>query len=340
MKYLLDPPTVTPAVPKSPRSRPRSPRFEQILVPIDFSPPSLKAIPYALAISRQFRANVHLLHISDVTQQPPPTLLTLPVVPQSEWNRRLMNRLQALAKRYRTDGDISALEPRIGTAYEEICFVARELKADLIVLATHGYTGYKRMFLGSTAEKIVQHSPCPVLVVRDHPNRGNGGVDLRTGTGFGLGKILVPTDFSECSLMAFEYALQLARDFNAELRLVHVINPHAYPFGDEYVALDAAQLMRETEYAKQKQMRSMVTKARTRYSVRVVHGSPAVEICNAANEDADLIVISTHGRTGLGHLLIGSVAEHVVRQAHCPVLVIPARRNALNSIKLLKNENR
>jgi nucleotide-binding universal stress UspA family protein len=69
----------------------------------------------------------------------------------------------------------------------------------------------------------------------------------------------------------------------------------------------------------------MAARAKTAYSVQVIHGSPAAEICNAANEDVDLIVISTHGRTGIGHILIGSIAEHVVRQAHCPVLVIPAR---------------
>jgi nucleotide-binding universal stress UspA family protein len=329
MKDVLERPMPISLVPK-PRSRrtvsqPR--RFNRILVPIDFSRPSLKAIPYALAISRQFGADVHLLHVTDLTQQPPPTLLTLSLVPQSEWNQRFMKRLEALVLKYRTDGKVSALEPRTGTAYEEICDVAEELKADLIVTATHGYTGYKRMFLGSTAERIVQHSPCPVLVVRHHLQRWNGAGDLRTLTGFKLAKILMPTDFSNCSKTAFEYGLQLAHDFGAELRMVHVINPHAFPFGDKYTALDPAQLLRETKQAAQKQMRSMAAKSRVRYSVSVLHGSPAVEICHATNEDVDLIVISTHGRTGLGHLLIGSVAEHVVRHAHCPVLVIPSRLN-------------
>ena len=83
----------------------------------------------------------------------------------------------------------------------------------------------------------------------------------------------------------------------------------------------------------------MAAKAKARYSLRVIDGSPAIQIRNAANEDVDLIVISTHGRTGLGHILIGSVAEHVVRYAHCPVLVIPVRPNALNSTRTLKNEN-
>ena len=89
----------------------------------------------------------------------------------------------------------------------------------------HGDKGFQSLwgfYLGSTAERVVQHSPCPVLVVRQHLRHWNGAVDLRTRTGFELSKILVPTDFSECSQIAFEYGLQLARDFNAELRLVHV----------------------------------------------------------------------------------------------------------------------
>lgn len=330
MKAMLDPPCLTTVMSK-PRGRrtARQPRqFKRILVPIDFSRPSLKAIPYALAISRQFRADVHLLHVTDAAQQPPPTLLTLPLVPQSEWDQRLMKRLEALVQKYRTDAKVSAVEPRIGTAFEEICAVARDLNADLIVVATHGYTGYKRMYLRSTAERVVQHSTCPVLVVRHHLSRWNSASDLRTRTGFRLSKILVPTDFSKCSEIAFEYGLQLARDFGAELRLVHVINPHAFPFGDKYTELDPAQLLREMEGAAQKQMCSMAAKSKTRYSVSVLRGSPAMEICHATNEDVDLIVISTHGRTGLGHLLIGSVAEHVVRHAHCPVLVIPSRSSA------------
>jgi len=268
---------------------------------------------------------MYLLHVVDTTQLPPPTLMTLPLVPQAELNRRFMKRLQAIASKYRTTGKVSVLNPLEGRAYEEICAAARRLNADLIVVATHGYTGYKRTFLGSTAERIVQHSPCPVLVVRQHLANWNGSNGRRTRTGFHLARILVPTDFSECSRIAFTHASGLARDFKAELRLVHVINPHAYPFGDKYTALDQSQLMGEAADAAQKQMRSMVARSNLRYSARVIHGPTATEICNAANHDVDLIVISTHGRTGLGHLLIGSVAEHVVRYAHCPVLVIPAR---------------
>jgi nucleotide-binding universal stress UspA family protein len=326
MKTLRDRPVIGTQPIRKPRRRATTSqphRFNRILVPIDFSRSSLKAIPYALAVARQFGAHVQLLHIVDTTQYPPPTLLTLPLVPLAEWDKRLMKRLEAIALKYRTNGTVSALKPRSGTAHEEICATAREVNADLIVIATRGYTGIKHMFLGSTAERVVRHSSCPVLVVRLHAGHWNGSTTPLSRTGFQLTRILTPTDFSDCSQLPFDYAAQLARDFKAELRLVHVINPHAYPFGDQHLALDAAQLTREATEAAQKQMRAMAAKSNLRYSTRVMRGSPAIEICRAANDSVDLIVISTHGRTGLGHVLIGSVAERVVRHAHCPVLVIP-----------------
>ena len=162
-------------------------------------------------------------------------------------------------------------------------------------------------------------------MVRQHIRHWNAFIDPRTSTGFRLRKILAPTDFSEYSRGGLDHAIQLARDSKAELRLVHVINPHLYPFGDQYAALDPVQLTGKAAHAAENQMESLAARAKIRYSVRVIHGSPAIEIRNVANEGVDLIVISTHGRTGLGHIFIGSVAEHVVRYVHCPVLVIVSR---------------
>ena len=106
---------------------------------------------------------------------------------------------------------------------------------------------------------------------------------------------------------------------------MHVINPHAYPFGDKYTALDAARFMDEAAQAAQKQMRRMGARPACGIPGEVRRGSSAIEICKAANEDAGLIVTSTHGRTGLGHVFIGSTAQRVVRYARCPVLVISTR---------------
>lgn len=329
MQTQLEPPVANQARREnaSVAKRSRANRITRILVPIDFSRVSLRAVPYALAVSRQYRANVHLLHAVDTTQYLSRSLLSLSAPIRAEVNERLMKRLQTVASRYNTDGAMRELRPREGSPFKEICTAAQQVGADLIVIATHGYTGYRRAFLGSTAERVVQHSHIPVLVVRRPLAHRNGAHEQRTRTEFRLRKILVPTDFSKCARVAFDYAVELARDFKAELRLVHVINPNAYPFGDEFAALHAARLMREGSQASQKQMRKMASSSKLPYSVRVEHGLPAREICEAANEDVDLIVTSTHGRTSLSHVLIGSTAEHIVRYARCPVLVIPARNH-------------
>lgn len=242
----------------------------------------------------------------------------LPLVSPTELTRPLTKQAQAIARKYSGAGKIHVLRPREGRAYEEICAAALQLKADLIVITTHGYTGFKRVFLGSTAERVVQRSLCPVLVVRQQP-RDNSKWNLR------VKKILVPIDFSSCSQVAFNYSARLARDFHAELRLVHVINPHCYPFGAQYAALDAARLIQEACNSAQREMCQMATQANVRFSVRIRKGSPAPEICIAANKNVDLIVIPTHGRTGLDHVFIGSTAERVVRGARCSVLVIPTK---------------
>jgi nucleotide-binding universal stress UspA family protein len=332
MKTALEHPIATHGVVKRDR-RPsvdgratRQKMITNILVPIDFSRGSLKAMPYAVAIARQFGTGVHLLHVIDTSQYLPPTLLTLPLVPQAELNRRLLKQLQAIALKFSPHGKIEIHNPPEGRAYEEICAVARRSKTDLIVIATHGYTGYRRTFLGSTTERVVQHSPCPVLVVRQHHRslvRSNGQV---SPTGFRPRKILIPLDFSDCSQVAFDYGLEIARQLRADLALLHVVNPHWYPFGDEYAALDASRLMKEAREASDKQMREMATKTNLRCAVDVRQGSPAMEICKYANKKVDLIIISTHGRSGLSHALIGSTAERVVRYADGPVMVVPARR--------------
>lgn len=300
------------------RTKKRKPiHLPRILVTTDFSRASLSAIPFALAVARQFGAEVHLLHVVDTTQYASKSV-RLPLVSPAELSRPLLNRLQGVALKYAADGKIHVMRPREGRAYKQICEAARQLSAGLIVIATHGFTGLKHVLLGSTAERVVQHSPCPVLVVRQQVGRPQKGKMQPR-------RVVVPIDFSSCSQVAFDCAVGLACEFGAELLLVHVIDSYSYPFGDEYSALHTADLVEEARASAQIQMREMAVRASGRSSVWVAVGSPALRICDAANKESDLLVIPTHGRTGLGHVLIGSVAERVVRHAACPVLVIPAR---------------
>jgi nucleotide-binding universal stress UspA family protein len=144
------------------------------------------------------------------------------------------------------------------------------------------------------------------------------------GAAFRLKQILVPIDFSECSRKALLYALALARQFGGAIRLVHVIEA-AYLMGD-FGAVDYAALEADLRTEAEKQLRRLAeaeigTSVPCAMTIR--SGRPATEIAEAAREfEADLVVIATHGRTGLKHVLLGSVAENVVRHAPCPVLTV------------------
>jgi nucleotide-binding universal stress UspA family protein len=139
---------------------------KRILVPTDFSSTSIAALKYAVLYARQFGASLDLLHVLE----PPPFLSDLKDVPLAMTDQEAAKKVTAeLAKLARRE--VGAAVPttplvRTGKAYVEITEAARELKADLIVIATHGYTGLKHTLLGSVAERVIRHAACPVLVVR------------------------------------------------------------------------------------------------------------------------------------------------------------------------------
>lgn len=141
---------------------------------------------------------------------------------------------------------------------------------------------------------------------------------------FRLKQILVPVDFSECSRKALRYALALASQFGGAIRLIHVIEA-AYVMGD-FGAADYAALEAELKTEAEKQLSGLAESeigSTVPCTTTLCNGRPATEIAEAAREfEADLVVIATHGRTGLKHVLLGSVAENVVRHAPCPVLTV------------------
>lgn len=137
----------------------------KILVPVDFSDHSQKALRYALAFAKQFDAEVTLVHIVEQMVYPgdwmyPPMAVTDFATEKRE---QMISRLRSLDA---GSGVKTHHLVRLGRAWQEVIEIAREQKADMIILATHGYTGLKHVLLGSVAEKIVRHAPCPVLSVR------------------------------------------------------------------------------------------------------------------------------------------------------------------------------
>ena len=141
-------------------------------------------------------------------------------------------------------------------------------------------------------------------------------------------KILFATDFSDNSKYALTYALSFAKQYNATLYILHVIQQPSYPLGMyAEISFDAMdKFNRNISEAVEKEMQALRGKdlqGFTNYECLVVQGTPFLEILRAAGEkEVDLIVVGTHGRTGLDHVLFGSTAEKVVRRAPCPVLSV------------------
>jgi nucleotide-binding universal stress UspA family protein len=212
---------------------------------------------------------------------------------------------------------------RTGAApFHEICKLAQEIPANLVVMPTHGYTGLKHAFLGSTAERVVQHSPCPVFISREKKQLA------KTGRRLSISTILVPVDFSSCSREGLQYAIAFAKEFGAKIILLHATYL-GYIYSAEGAALyDIPSLQEAARKNAEHQMRKLLRTVNfggVKFSTAFTEGSPALDICAFAKDhDVDLIITSTHGLTGLEHVLIGSNAEKVVRHAPCSVLVVPA----------------
>ena len=148
-------------------------------------------------------------------------------------------------------------------------------------------------------------------------------------------KILYPTDFSECSRPAFELACALARDYGAEIVILHVAQlPLLTPIDGVFVPT----VVDDTERAREQLELVSPTDPRITVTHRLVEGDPAIEINRLAGEaKIDLIVLGTHGRGGFGRLLMGSVAERVVRGAPCPVVTMKTSAAVGRTVTPLRN---
>lgn len=138
-------------------------------------------------------------------------------------------------------------------------------------------------------------------------------------------RILFPTDFSEASTPAFEYAVMLAGRFEAQLELVTVVEDIILTEHMSVTVVHVDEILEDLDRAAAKRLAELQSRVPEgiRSSVAVVRGTPFLEILRCAKRDkADLIVMGTHGRTGLSHVLMGSTAEKVVRKSSCPVLTV------------------
>ncbi len=297
-------------------------RLKKFLVTTDFSASSQTGVRSAVALARKLDAAIEVLYVVE-----PPVYFTgaseVVFVPDTAAAvAQAKKQLARVAQQHSKPGSRVTPVVRQGKPFHEIAAQADEDKVDLIVIATRGRTGMRRVLLGSTAERVVRHAPCPVLTV---PSRA---ADERAGevSAFRLRRIIVPVDFSATSAQALPYAAALAGRFAAEIILLHVVEPMISPSRLRYVPTGIKGVVESLEPAAREQLTGLGEEAfdesvSLRSIVRT--GVPFQEIAKAAKSlGADLIVLTTHGYTGLRHVVLGSTAERVLRHADCPVMVV------------------
>ena len=291
-----------------------------ILCPVDFSDASRHAIEHAIVIASWYRASISALHVYAPIFAPVPGL---PVpddrVPDSELIRV---RSETAALFAGVGGDRIELLVDVGQPARCIVDRAEALHADLIVMGTHGTSGFEHLMLGSVTEKVLRRATCPVLTV---PPKATATHALP------FQQILCAIDFSDSSLAGSRLACSLAQESGSGLTVVHAIEwPWEEPPPPDLHGLSTAQSAALGEYR-----RYLTTSAGNRLSdltrsangcaasCRVVHGKAYVEILRVAAETgADLIVMGVHGRHAADLMLFGSTTNQIVRRASCPVLTL------------------
>jgi nucleotide-binding universal stress UspA family protein len=292
-------------------------QIEQILCPVDCSDISQHALDHAAAIAHWYQSRLTVLYVF-VNR---PTMDVPPLVLEDADRERLTAAMSKMAARVPQDVCLHLSVQEAENVHDEILAQLAATHADLLVLGTHGRSGFQRLFLGSVTEKVIRQARCPTLVV---PPKAP---DVPADRPIQFRRILCAIDFSESSFAALARALSMAEEADAHLTLLHVIemppelrdNPLAPDF-------DIDRIHAAAEAETRRRLRDLVTDvARTYCTVEtaVVEGRAYSQLLRrAAEEQADLIVMGVHGRGALDLLVFGSNTHHVIRAATCPVLIV------------------
>lgn len=285
--------------------------IKNILCPVDFFVASEAAALYAAGLASNYDAKVHLLHV--IAPVVPTTyefpMHTIDIAKSLEESSK--RELKKMEMTIRNLGAAVDTELRSGDTYDEIKRAIEDDKPDLIVMGTHGRRGAERWFLGSTTEKLLRHTPVPLVTI--------SGTGEKSYTPPRFRRILVTTDFSEGTSDALNYAFSVAQENESQVTLLHVLNEVSIDFSAKYrdPLFDGVRKQLEAMVpAEARNWCDIVTRVETGVPYRII-------IRTLEDEKADLLVMNIHGKGMLDRALLGSTAERVVRAASCPVMMIP-----------------
>jgi nucleotide-binding universal stress UspA family protein len=294
--------------------------IDRILCPVDFSGFSLDALRHGLGLAHWYSAQLTLLHVYQASQALPVEGIqgSVPVFVDVDPDKLTEEVRRFCAPLLDTSGQRVEIVVRPGDAAKEIRNEAERVPFDLLILGTHGRSGFERLFLGSVTEKVLRSTRVPVLTIPP-PVREPGSPLYKT--------ILCPLEFAAASIRALEYALSLAKQSDARLILLHAIedvfaDADALALG--YVSVSEYQQQLEQEAITR--LRAVVPDEARVWShpeERVVKGRAHEEILKVvANEHVDLVVMGVQGKGVVNRLVFGSTTHRVIREAGCPVLTL------------------
>ncbi len=295
--------------------------INNLLVARDFSTSSDRALHAAFAWARPIGSTVHLLAIQVTNDNP--------FEPAEQRSGPLERLREQLKDRTHSDMAQSGYDPgsvsvkhevqRGEAAGPAIVRYAERAEIDLIMMGTTGRRGVRRAMLGSVAEEVVRTAPCPVATVRATAEGAPPAVPEH---------VVIPIDFSEPSRQALAYGLQLARQMEADVTVVHAIEEPSAPLvygleiGEKAQRASSESLQRRVYRALGEWVEQATADVDDPPSIdmQADTGGPASVICESASTPRDLVVMATEGRTGMERMVLGSVAESVLRNAVGPVI--------------------
>lgn len=273
--------------------------INKILIPYDFSETADLSLEHAVFMAKLLQAEITLLHIVETVSFTSAISHAFGGF-EKKIETATNEKLEELARNIHLKSGVTLnIRTEVGRIYKKICQVAKEVDADIIVMGTHGASGYQKFSVGTNTSRVVQEAPCPVISVQTHAKN------------LGFKKIVVPIDESHESRQKVPFAIELARKYGSHIHIVGLIN------------FENADLERKFKI-KVEQVEEWVVQHDLNYDTRYIQGTDlAAMTMQAAEEaDADLLVIMTEQEPSLTGFLLGTYATKVVNNSRVPVLSV------------------
>ncbi len=294
--------------------------FDRIICATDFSELSNYAVHYGVSLAREFKAKLYLCHVIDLSSATMYGEATYAFESQLTHMEDYANeRMKRIMSKYDVEW-----EPliTIGNAADEVARLSREKEANLVITATRGRSGLKRLFLGSVTGHLMGALRCPLLTVRG-PRHDPALTEDKT---IRFDRILVGCDFSPDSNLALEYGLSLAQEFQSDLYLVHVLETPNYKGLSKSVESAREEIGKSLHKELKKKLENLVPEDAHNWckpKTRLLAGQAHEELAKFADvNDIDLIVLGVRGQRLIESLFVGSTTERTIRNTGCTVLSV------------------